>query len=228
MSYIPPLSPKAPKMSRLDRGVIITEKIDGTNGGIFIDESDDGATHVTAASKNRWLYPASISGDKSTDNFGFAQWVADHEDDLIQLLGPGFHRGEWCGQGIGRNYSMKHRAFLLFNVDKHADVRGTSFEDGTIISIVPVLYRGTLLDMFDPECAYGRAYNDWSDTIEDLRTDGSNLVCGWMTPEGVVVYHTASGQSFKYTFDKNDSHKGSIVHPSTDVALAVDSTIGVK
>jgi len=37
---------------------------------------------------------------------------------------------------------------------------------------------------------------------------GSYAAPGFMQPEGVVVYHKASGQVFKKTPDKNDGHKG--------------------
>lgn len=50
-----------PKIARLSRECIITEKIDGTNGQIFIDE--DGKFLI--GSRTRWITP-------ENDNHGFA------------------------------------------------------------------------------------------------------------------------------------------------------------
>ena len=74
-----------PKMARLSREIIVTEKIDGTNAQVFITDDGD----VMAGSRTRWIYP----GD---DNFGFAAWVQEHRDELL-TLGPGQHFGEWWG-----------------------------------------------------------------------------------------------------------------------------------
>ena len=63
-----------PKMARLSREVIVTEKIDGTNAQIFITE--DG--QIRAGSRTRWITPAD-------DNFGFAAWVEEHRDELLTL-----------------------------------------------------------------------------------------------------------------------------------------------
>jgi hypothetical protein len=81
-----------PKMARLTREVIVTEKIDGTNAQIFIGE--DGT--IMAGSRTRWITP-------QDDNFGFAGWVDAHRDELL-TLGPGRHFGEWWGAGIQRRY----------------------------------------------------------------------------------------------------------------------------
>lgn len=74
-----------PKLSRLFREITITEKLDGTNSSIFIDENNQ----IFAASRNRWITPES-------DNFGFARWVETRKSELLEL-GPGHHFGEWVG-----------------------------------------------------------------------------------------------------------------------------------
>jgi len=78
------------KIARLSRTVVITEKIDGTNGLIAIGE--DGEFQV--GSRNRWIAP-------ENDNMGFARWAYENKDELMGL-GAGFHYGEWWGQGIQR------------------------------------------------------------------------------------------------------------------------------
>ena len=96
-----------PKIPRLFKDMVITEKIDGTNAQILITETG----YVRAGSRKRWLMP-------SDDNHGFAQWSMENQEELVRLLGPGRHFGEWWGQGIQRYYDMDHKIFSLFNTGK--------------------------------------------------------------------------------------------------------------
>ena len=114
-----------PKMARLNREMVISEKIDGTNAQVFItpiskDSQDpfciaywygpDASTWgLYAGSRNRWLQPG------KSDNYGFAAWVLANVEEL-KKLGPGRHFGEWFGRGIQRNYGLTERRFSLFNV----------------------------------------------------------------------------------------------------------------
>src|SRR5436305_1822690 len=95
-----------PKIARLNRECVITEKIDGTNASILIDE--DGV--VMAGSRTRWITP-------ENDNFGFAKWVEANKSELMKL-GVGHHFGEWWGSGIQRGYGLTkgEKRFSLFNV----------------------------------------------------------------------------------------------------------------
>src|SRR5687767_11177216 len=95
------------KIARLNRAVIVTEKIDGTNGCVVV--SEDGLT-VTAQSRSTIITP-------QNDNFGFAKWVQDNAEELKQL-GPGYHYGEWWGCGIQRKYGLDEKRFSLFNVSR--------------------------------------------------------------------------------------------------------------
>lgn len=113
-----------PKIPRLKRGCIITEKIDGTNAQVVIGE--DGS--VRAGSRTRWITP-------DNDNFGFASWVKQHEEELREL-GPGQHFGEWWGVGIQRGYGLSERRFSLFNATRWKD------ECPSCCHVVPVLYEG--------------------------------------------------------------------------------------
>jgi RNA ligase len=99
------------KIPRLRRKIIVTEKIDGTNACVVVDE--DGA--VSAQSRSRLITP-------TNDNYGFARWVADHSDEL-RTLGPGHHFGEWWGAGIQRRYEQQMKHFSLFNVGRWSGVR---------------------------------------------------------------------------------------------------------
>ena len=102
-----------PKMARLSRDIVITEKIDGTNAQIYITKEGE----IRAGSRNRWITPAD-------DNFGFAQWVESNRDQLLEL-GPGRHFGEWWGSGIQRGYGMEkgEKKFSLFNAVRSEERR---------------------------------------------------------------------------------------------------------
>lgn len=169
-----------PKISRYFRDIVITEKIDGTNAQVAVYE--DGT--VRAGSRNRWITP-------TDDNHGFARWVSDHSDELVNL-GPGLHYGEWWGSGIQRGYGLTkgEKRFSLFNVHR--------WEDATIrpgcCHVVPKLYEGP---------------ND-AETIQHiagvLKEYGSYASPGFMNPEGIIIFHTASNLYQKFTLD-GDGHK---------------------
>ncbi len=104
MKSIPQFEPFE-KIPRFFRNVTITEKIDGTNASIHIVKPEIDISHfdlwtakvgdhlIWAGSRTRWITP-------DNDNFGFAKWVANNAEELVQL-GVGTHRGEWWGNGAG-------------------------------------------------------------------------------------------------------------------------------
>lgn len=163
-----------PKVARLFRNVVITEKIDGTNACVHV--ADDFTT-VTAASRSRWITP-------QDDNHGFAKWVAAHAEELREL-GPGFHFGEWWGSGIQRGYGLKEKRFSLFNSHRWTEKRPAC------CGVVPVLAQHTM------------STGVILDALESLRVNGSVAAPGFMKPEGIVIYHTASDQLFKVTLDND-------------------------
>jgi hypothetical protein len=171
-----------PKIPRLRRDCIITEKLDGTNAQILVPE--DGGP-LLAGSRNRWIAPG-----KLTDNHGFAAWVAEHEAEL-RTLGPGRHFGEWWGAGIQRRYGLTEKRFSLFNTTRW------SAPDAALppcVSLVPVLYAGPFSD-----AAVAVA-------LDLLHEKGSIAAPGFMRPEGIVVFLSASRQLYKVTLG-NDGHK---------------------
>lgn len=207
-----------PKMARLSRECIITEKIDGTNTSIFISELQstepipvhslgvfdiEGKLHyMIAGSWNRWITPRD-------DNAGFAEWVSRNFDQL-KTLGPGHHFGEWWGQGIQRKYGMTERRWSLFNVARwclHGETPGTiPTADPRIVKtqdmlppcchLVPVLYRGE----------FSTVFAEWS--LADLAKKGSKAAPGFMKPEGIIVFHVAGDVGFKKTIEKDSEPKG--------------------
>lgn len=169
-----------PKMGRLSREMIITEKIDGTNAQILI--TDDGDLFV--GSRTRWITPG-----KATDNYGFAGWVEGNKQELLKL-GPGRHFGEWWGKGIQRGYNLTEKRFSLFNVS-----RWDSADRPSCCYVVPQLHRG----IFDTLVI--------DHILADLAKGGSFASPGFMNPEGIVVYHTAAGVGFKKTIEKDETPK---------------------
>lgn len=167
------------KIHRWNRAVVVTEKIDGHNARIHVN---DEGTRCFAASRTRWI---SVEDDLD----GFARWVADHHDELLRL-GPGDHFGEWWGRGIRRNYGLKERRFSLFNATRWTDERPACCH------VVPILATGLLTKLHVPG------------VLDVLRLSGSIAAPGFMRPEGVVVFHQPSGHLYKMTLDGNDEHKG--------------------
>lgn len=169
-----------PKIARLSREIIITEKLDGTNAQIYITEDGD----ITAGSRSRYL----ALGD---DNYGFARWVEGNKSELLKL-GPGRHFGEWWGNGVQRGYNLKEKRFSLFNVKRWGDPLARP----ACCHVVPELY-------------IGEFYTIRIDSVLlMLKQDGSIASPGFMNPEGIVIYHTAANQLFKKTLDKDEEPKG--------------------
>lgn len=171
-----------PKIPRLYRECIVTEKIDGTNGQIFI--SDDMKT-IKVGSRNRWL-------DYDNDNYGFWKWVNERQDQILQL-GPGRHFGEFFGLGIQRNYGLKEKRFALFNTS-----RWNADNLPSCLDVVPVLYMGN----FDTE--------QIKLVLQELKENGSRIAPGFRDPEGIMVFHVASGHYYKVTAINDQFHKGEI------------------
>lgn len=174
-----------PKIHRYNRNIVCTEKIDGTNAQVYINDTGDRAF---AGSRNKW-----ISVDD--DNYGFARWVSDNHDDLL-TLGPGHHYGEWWGLGIQRRYNMTHKKFSLFNTARWNGESIPKIKNQEQIGVVPILAIGLLAEM------------NVLDVLNDLKMNGSAAAPGFMNPEGVVIYHSPSRNLYKMTLDKDDAHKG--------------------
>lgn len=172
------------KIPRLNREVIVTEKIDGTNACVVIGE--DGA--IAAQSRSRLITPAD-------DNYGFAKWVEAHYEELLKL-GPGYHYGEWWGQGINRNYGLNEKRFSLFNVSRWGGMNAPNRP--ACCHVVPVLASGAAKDSFDVV----------KPALAMLREEGSFAAPGFMKPEGVVAYHTQGNLLFKATLEKDEEWKG--------------------
>lgn len=183
------------KISRLNREIVVTEKIDGTNAQVIVDDS---GTKVAAASRKRLITP-------DDDNYGFARWVDENAAELVKL-GPGRHFGEWWGQGVQRGYNMKRKVFSLFNVGRWTSEFNLHYLEYRPMStgclevfpcdVVPILYRGAM----STDTVMG--------AIDYLAYAGSKAAPGFNDPEGVVVWHSANGAMFKVTIKGDAGGKG--------------------
>ena len=174
-----------PKIARLNRECIITEKIDGTNGCVVVTEDQ-----VWGQSRNRSLL-------HEGDAFGFALWIERNKDALRAVLGPGYHFGEWWGSGIQRRYGLTgtEKRFSLFNVERWGDADLSSVPG---LTTVPVFYRGP----FTTDAV--------KVALAQLAAEGSRAAPGFMRPEGVVIFHVAANMGFKVTLEKDEERKSAL------------------
>lgn len=159
--------------------MVITQKLNGTNAQIHIFAKEDGELDLVCGSRNRWIYP-------DDDNFGFAAFVHENKAEFIEKLGVGTHYGEWAGPGINSGEGLTQKTLALFS----PIARYPNGLPNRCVT-VPILYEGAYnLDIIE-ECA------------ENLKTNGSKLVPGFMRPEGVVV--NVNGKLYKYVFDPEET-----------------------
>ena len=98
---------------------------------------------------------------------------------------------------------MKEKVFSLFNTG-----RWTEYQDEGILidgdkreycpeccRVVPILYQGM----------FNTAFID--NTLMTLGKYGSQASKGFMKPEGIIIYHTASRNMFKKTIENDESPK---------------------
>lgn len=225
-----------PKMARLNREIVITEKIDGSNGSVIIapgyqsldpgavpENLDDTATAcdgfvVMAASRTRFVVPG------KQDNAGFAAWVKENRSELLKL-GPGRHFGEWWGANIQRRYGLTEKRFSLFNVGRWCpaeilDSGAPNHEKSGVAEQRPLFDASGKLNSTTwgpgPTCCHvvptiWRGNFDLFDcrsAVEMLRSHGSFAAPGWKWPEGIVIYHEAAKKCFKVTLDNDSQPKG--------------------
>ena len=182
------------KIPRLSRDIVITEKIDGSNGVIYIDENNN----IFAGSRNRWLW-SSVQNEIHNDNFGFAFWVKEYKEELLKL-GKGYHYGEWWGKGIQRGYNLQEKRFSLFNVSKWIKDKTIPLKEKQqycpdCLDVVPILYEG----IFDTLVI--------NHILDELKFHGSYASPNFMQPEGICIYHVAGGYYFKKTILNDNKPK---------------------
>lgn len=191
------------------KGIVITEKIDGTNGAVVIEQFDH-TVPVQEQWDDKWLgHVEFFDGDaprpdnitarffigaqsrkrlltRESDNFGFAKWVFENKSSLVRDLGEGTHFGEWWGSGIQRTYGQKEKFFSLFNVRRWSAQDAVPFVTPNL-RVVPVIAQG----------AFSQSLIEQA--LVALEEDGSECAHEDWTgkAEGVIVFHTAAQQVFK-------------------------------
>jgi hypothetical protein len=180
---------KWPSIQRLSSEICwITEKIDGTNGIIYIPDEPD--KPVLAGSRERWLTNEDgMPPTKGADNFGFGAWVWERREALRQL-GPGYHYGEFHGKGIQRKYNLDDNRWASFEYWRE-DIVGIPG-----VCVVPILYTGEPIN------------GVWDDCVDKLNATGSVLYPGFMEPEGVVItFKNMNRAKFKRLCKNDKLHK---------------------
>ncbi len=192
---------KFDKIPRLNRDMIITEKIDGTNAQVTLElfdnlneEEKDTLPYVPifedsmimlVGSRNRYL-------SEEKDNYGFFKWCVDNKEGLANL-GLGRHYGEWWGAGIQRKYGMHKKVFSLFNTHRWLHDRPVCCD------VVPVLYEGPFSTLRVRE------------ELLRLMKDGSHAAAKYVDKrqpaEGVVIYHKQGNFLLKATLENDDIPK---------------------
>ena len=178
---------KFPKIFRLyEQPIVVTEKIDGTNGLIYIHKESN---TIMAGSRKRWI-------TTSDDNYGFARFVENNRDELIEKLGDGYHYGEWWGQGIQRHYNMDHRVFSLFNVSRWSEDR----------------VRPSCCDVVPEFPEYGiKSLSELNYLFDSLKSENSLAASKYklyFSPiEGLMVYFKNSDRYEKIIFDESKKRR---------------------
>jgi hypothetical protein len=192
---------------KVDNQVLIT--LFGEDLPKIIELLEKSVSIIYAGSRNRWLWSSS-QAEVCNDNSGFAKWVKDNKKEILKL-GVGFHYGEWWGNGIQRGYGLAKddKRFSLFNTG-----RWVIKDDGLPIEDIRELYKNSNLE-YCPDCCnvvpvlYRGEFNTnmINIVLELLKSTGSHAVPGYMKPEGIVIYHSASGLMFKKTCENDDKRK---------------------
>jgi hypothetical protein len=181
-----------PKIARLNRPIVVTEKIDGTNAAVVIEQCQPGeesfvgsGLRIGAQSRTKIITP----GD---DNYSFASWVQKNKEDLVKL-GPGRHFGEWWGAGIQKRYGKlkSEKTFSLFNTSRWSNPE----DRPKCCDVVPVLYVGPFSQAKINEC------------LEKMKA--VSVACPGAKAEGIVVFFAAANTMFKVTCEADDQWKGS-------------------
>lgn len=213
-----------PKIARLEKDCVVTEKLDGTNAQIQINTLD--SFREEQLSKNTpeqrivdlWeselFKNGSILSDvKITKMSGYQivpqiiragsrnRYLTKEQDNYGFYSWVEQNKDELVKLGPGRHYGEWwglgiQRGYDLF------ERRFSLFNAGKWTAetlpkcchVVPILYEGTFNTV------------DIYDVLDELKEKGSKAAPGYMNPEGIIIYHTAARTFFKKTYE--DNHKG--------------------
>lgn len=191
--------------SKIDKfntpGMMITQKIHGTNAVFCIYKDENNELKIKAGSRSRWL---SI-GD---DNFGFCKFIMDNAQEFIEKFEEGYHYGEWAGPGINSGEGLTEKTLVLFCPGRYSRIEQLPKN----VMIVPVLEYTRFSEQTIKE------------TFDKLKNTGSQLVPGFMRPEGIVI--ETFGNRYKMVFSpeetgwtKGEKEKQSRIDSLTDIDI---------
>lgn len=168
-----------PKISRPKNNLItITEKMDGTNACIVIQDGEIKAVQ----SRNRFIQPGN-------DNAGFAHYVETNKEILLGL-GDGYHFGEWVGPGIQKNpHKLTEKTFFIFNTFRPEE----TLPEG--IKAVKVLYEGPYSDL-----EINKAYTELKIRAEQEEYIPEGIIVYFHMTKSRIKY-TYNNQDGKWTND---------------------------
>lgn len=226
-----------PKTPRLFRDVIVTEKIDGTNAAVVIEEHPYGSYDqavLDLEETNEWIrenYPALPSVDFAATDLPLVLKIVPGPEKFD--LGKPVHE-YWVG-------AQSRSRLLTTSEDNHGFAKWVQQNARTLVSDLGEgrhfgewwgqgIRRNYGLDhkrfsLFNTRRFGGVAFQtpnvyttpvlyegpfdeaEIGECLAELTVSGSKAVPGWDRPEGVCVYHRAADQVFKVTLD-GDGHKG--------------------
>lgn len=193
-----------PSTPRLFRDVVITEKIDGENVALHIQEVEDpdwDEPWPLIRHAGKWYYVAAQTRKKLLPydemyRSSFGRWVIANSYSIFEALGTGTHFGEWWGKGIKRGYGRGHNCLSLFNTARWNNLNRVI--GGVVLTSVPVIYEGPMTTI------------RVRIAVNYLKRVGSVAAPGYMNPEGVCVYQKASDTISKVTIENDDTGKWDI------------------
>ena len=184
---------------------VISEKIDGTNGLIEIqnkaNNSNTGSMIVKFGSRNRYI-------SFSDDNAGFANFFRHYEKKFKnmakEIIASSYNEdsqtdeiptenyplriyGEWFGKGIQRGYGLDDKYFMPFS---------SFYAEHMIKAGIP--------NIMMPNIMYtGKFSLEVVDNCMNCLTSGSfhNLITNYDNPEGIVIYFPKYNFRLKQTFE---------------------------
>lgn len=211
-----------PKITRLNRPMIVTEKIDGTNAAVIVVAAGNGqrppiGTPVTGERDSAGEYWSPVGdflpGVLVETSTGLYVVAAQSRKKIIQpgkqdnagFAGWVREHAQELAEGLGEGYHYGEwwgkgiqRGYGL-DEKRFSLFNVTRWSEGLCpdcCHVVPVLGEG----VFDTD--------EINYTAKSLLHDGSVAAPGYDRPEGVVAFHVPSGMSFKVLCENDELPKG--------------------
>jgi len=224
------------KIPRLSRDIIISEKLDGSNGQIFITSFEKMKKEYNCQSFED-VDDFKMEWESFVDNYClYIHPENPHVEEKDKLYIFAGSRNRWLQ--IGKNtdnhgfaaWVKEHGAELvMLGEGRHFGEwygkginRGYGLEEKRFALFNVSKWQNKNLPLVDDKQQYPPSccevvpilYEGIFDTnvinvaLEDLRVNGSKAVPGYLNAEGICIYHTAAGQYFKKTLVGDKKPKG--------------------